>query len=407
MKKHEKCRACGNKDLITYLDLGMLPLANNLESTRSEAINCNKYPLQVAFCESCGLSQLSIVVDPKTLFKHYVYRSSVNQGYVDHCRTWAKSLKGTLNEDSFVIDIAGNDGALLKEFKEELGCKVLNIDPAENLYKICEDNGVRMYCTFWGIKAAQHLINTDWPKADLITATNVFAHVDNIKEFLEATKMVLKPEGLLILEFPYLVDFIENVEFDTVYFEHLSYISIKPLHQLVRSIGLNIINIEKQNIHGGTVRVTISPKEKNLYTAPLTYVLDELEGRYDDIRTYSKWASTVDQTIEDFRSIILALKTIGKKVAAFAASAKGNTLLNCAQLDYEMIDYIIDETPEKIGKFSPGTGIEIFGLEKLKDEPPDYLVILSWNFKDEIIEKCKQAGYKGKYIIPIPKPEIL
>lgn len=395
-KTKTTCRVCGNENLKQYIDLGQLPLSNNLMTKPDEV--AERFPLQVYLCEDCGLSQLGIVIDPEMLFSHYVYRSSINQGYKDHCRRMAKQMWELygLHQESFHIDIAGNDGALLNEFKEVIGCRVLNIDPAQNMVTICEAKGIRQYTDFWGKEAAQHLINTLWPKADLITATNVFAHVDNVKEFIEAAAMVLKPTGVLVLEFPYLIDFIEKGEFDTIYFEHLSYFSIGPIVKLCNGTGLKVMRVEKQDIHGGSVRVHIGYGDVD--DSVRQFVLKEY--RYRDITLYQDFAKKAKETIESFGLMVRTLVSNGAKIAGFAASAKGNTLLNCAGISTELL-YIVDETPEKIGKYSPGTGIEIVSMAELQSNPPDYLIILSWNFADAIKAKCIEAGYKGEFIVPI------
>ena len=417
-KIHNRCRVCHSKDLETYIDLGQLPLSNNLCKTRDE--NPIRYPLKVMLCKECGLSQLSITINPEILFGHYVYRSSINKGYVDHCRKMAKDLKKeyNLSPESFMIDIAGNDGALLNEFKEEIGLHVLNIDPAANLIPYCHQKGIPHWATFWGEEAA-HMVLTRYagasksneddnyqdPRADIITATNVFAHVDDVREFIEAAKIVLKPEGVLILEFPYLIDFIENNEFDTIYFEHLSYFSIWPLILLCNEKGLKVMKVERQDIHGGTVRVHIGNGRVNAASVK-EYLQREILGDYWKIEPYKHFAEEAFETIMNFRDNILQLWAEGNIIAGFAASAKGNTLLNCAGISHEF-EYIVDQTPEKIGMFSPGTGIEIVDIDRLRLSPPDYLVILSWNFAKEIKEKCRAAGYKGKFIIPIPEFKII
>lgn len=404
-KNHTVCRACGSRDLSMYLDLGKLPLANNLEPTAIKAFTADRYPLQVMLCNECHLSQLSIVVDPHKLFSNYVYRSAMSAGYVKHCREMAKYLKDkyNLSSSSFVIDIAGNDGTLLKEFKEELELhKLLNIDPAENLCKISWENGVPAKPFFWDMAVSKTVEDT-MGKADVITATNVFAHVDNIKEFLEATKYILKEDGVLVLEFPYLVNFIDNREFDTIYFEHLSYFSISPLDRVCKEVGLEIVHVEKIPIHGGSVRVEIQKNGEHLrrYSSVDEFIEKE-EEEYQYMAQYIWFANDVNKFIITFKHKLEELKN----VAAFAASAKGNTLLNSAGLTADDIRYIVDETPEKIGKFSPGTGIEIVGMERLKADPPNYLLILAWNFQEEIINKVKPF-YKGKFIIPIPEFRII
>lgn len=371
----------------------MMPLSNNLQVSPHEP---DRFPLQVAFCEDCSLSQLTYTVPREQMFSNYVYRSSINAPYIDHCRNMAYDLKRRygLNEDSFHIDIAGNDGALLREFKKVVGCRVLNIDPAHNMIPINKEKGILQYATFWGKDAADHLINTHWPQADLITATNVFAHCDDVFEFLTQCKRILSPEGIIILEFPYLMTTIERNEFDQVYFEHLSYFLIAPLDRLCNKVGLQIQDIENIDIHGGSVRVHIGNGLRNPIVSAWIRA-EQLEGMHS-IEMYKNWANGVQGIIKAFREQVLALRPV-----AFAASAKGNTLLNVAGITNEHIQYIIDETPEKIHKYSPGTGIAIVTPDILQADDPAYMVVLSWNFMDAIKEKCRAAGFKGRFIHPL------
>ena len=403
-KNHTHCRVCNSDKLTPYLDLGMMPLSNNLAESGLDPIHNQKYPLKVLFCEHCGLSQLSIVIPPEEMFSHYVYRSSIANGYLDHCRQMAVDLQKThnLNEESFHVDIAGNDGALLSQFKKVIGHKVLNIDPAKNLAGICQAAGIPTLTYFWGMDVARR-INNSFGHADLITATNVFAHVDNVKEFIQAAKLVLKPSGVLVMEFPYLIDFIDNREFDTVYFEHLSYFSIYPLTVLCNDVGMEVMSVEKKDIHGGSVRVTIGWGKPD--DSVFNFVKNE-RVNYSSIEKYYQFAEDVQLSIGNFRDW-MQYKMSGSSVAGFAASAKGNTLLNSAGTTPGSMRYIVDQTPEKIGKFSPGTRIPIVAMEDLIRTPPDYLVILSWNFQDEIMGKTRAAGYKGKFVIPIPTLEII
>lgn len=415
-KSHTSCRVCKSEKLTPYLDLGLMPLSNNLAESMYDKVHNQRYPLKVLFCENCGLSQLSIVVPAEEMFSHYVYRSSIAAGYVKHCRAMAIELKEKLGlgPDSLHVDIAGNDGALLQQFKEVIGHKVINVDPAQNLRGICEAAGIFVFTEFWGMVAARRILNMPAfngprsktskdqerphdPRADLITATNVFAHVDDVREFIQAAKLILKPTGVLVLEFPYLIDFIENNEFDTVYFEHLSYFSIYPLTILCQELGLNVQSVSHQDIHGGTVRVTIGHGPTDDTVAD--YVKNERQN-YGKIDRYHQFAEDVYLTISNFHNQLHKLKPA--KICGFAASAKGNTLLNAAMINPGLLDYIVDETPEKIGKWSPGTLLPIVAMVDLIRTPPDYLVILSWNFAKEIMEKCRSAGYSGKFIIPIP-----
>jgi ubiquinone/menaquinone biosynthesis C-methylase UbiE len=400
-KPHTGCRVCGSDNMSKYLDLGNMPLPNDLKFTAKDAINQERFPLQVMFCHQCGLSQLSVVVNPKRMFEFYTYMSGMSQGYINHCRKMAVELKEQfgLTKDSSMIDIAGNDGTLLKEFKNEIGLNVLNVDPASNLTAIAEANGIPSITDFWCDKVAERL-----DKVDIITATNVFAHVDNIDGFLRACKKVIKPDGIIVLEFPYLVDLVDNMEWDTIYHEHLTFFALNPLYHLCNFLGLVIIDTSKHDIHGGTVRVCIAMDGCTHSISPTvrTVILRETVIRMFKIDTYKEWSAKVGQMIRNFTENILKLKKDGCKIAGFAASAKGNTLLNASLMTGDIIDYLVDQTPTKIGKYSPGTGIPIVGMDKLVKDPPDYLIILSWNFKEEIMEKCRKT-YTGKFIVPIPE----
>lgn len=410
IRSHTECRICGNTDLRKYLDLGLMPLANDLASDVRTAKDMDRFPLQVLFCTQCSLSQISVVVNPRKLFSCYTYRSSINKTYIRHCREMARSVgdKLQLNESDLVVDVAGNDGALLGEFKNELRVRVVNVDPAENIAAIAESYGITTINNFWSEEVAQQILD-EHGQPKLITATNVFAHVDDVSEFLKAASYCLHDKGMLILEFPYVVNFIESYEFDTVYFEHLSYIGIKPVTMLAAKEGMRVFDIEKQDIHGGTVRVFVAKEGNHDVTAAVDQFLSsEKKNGYHDWIRYESWAEEVENLINEFSYKLKQLKANGVRIAAFGASAKGNTLLNACHLNDATIDYIVDDTPEKIGKFSPGTGIPIVDRSTLVESPPDYLVILAWNFAREIIDSVadfRRGG--GKFIIPVPKFEIV
>ena len=401
------CRVCGSADLVKYLDLGLLPLANNLATSAQDAIDMVRFPMQVLFCQECALSQLSVVIDPGVLFTHYTYRSSINKGYVQHCRDMARSVKELLQIGSgdLVVDVAGNDGALLAEFRDELGVNVVNVDPAENIAAIAESCGIPTLTRFWSQEVAQEILDQHG-RPKLITATNVFAHVDDVRGFLAAARHCLHEKGALLLEFPYAMDFIENREFDTIYFEHLSYVLIGPVAQLAAKEGMQVFDVQKQDIHGGTVRVFLGIEGAHEVKPSVADFLGrEKSGGYHDIAIYREWTGEIDALIDDLATQLKKLKNAGAQIAAFAASAKGNTLLNACLIDTATIDYIVDDTPEKIGRFSPGTGIPIVDRSVLAGDPPHYLVILAWNFAREIIGNTSAFG--GKFIIPIPAFEIV
>lgn len=409
-KPHTQCRVCNNVGLLKYLDLGMMPLANNLQLTKKESLEQERYPLELMYCNECSLSQLSVVINPVKMFSYYTYRSSINAPYIKHCREMAIDMKERygINENSFHIDLASNDGTLLKEFRDELGLKVMGVDPAQNLVEIARGNGIESRCDFWNNNLALEIYRNEG-NADLITATNVFAHLDKVKDFLFACRTALNIHGVIVIENPYLIDFIENMEFDTIYFEHTQYWAVTPLKVLCEQLDLEIINAEKKDIHGGTMRYTIARKGSRHEVQPSVdfFSKQEVEMGYTSFDKYKNWTISVNELANNFKANIDSLKLEGKKVVAFGASAKGNTLLNYTQTTTDTIDYIIDETPEKIGKYSAGTGIPIYGLDILKTDTPDYIVILAWNFKEVIIKKLIDFGYEGKFIIPIPKFEII
>lgn len=407
---HTNCRICGSSNMVKYLDLGLMPLANNLEFTSLRAKEKERFPLQVLFCEDCALSQLSVVINPGKMFSHYTYRSSVNGGYVKHCRKMAKELANeySLHEDRKMIDIAGNDGTLLREFRDETGIQVLNVDPASNLAAISEAQGIPTIADFWGMKVAD-MIFDEMGTVDLITATNVFAHVPNMKEFISAANRVLSLNGILVIECPYLIDFIDKLEFDTIYHEHLSYVSVLPMKQLCYDCGMKIISVSKQNIHGGTIRMIIT-NQSSILTANRTvdeFINLEIENGLNKVAKYTNWSDDVNAVIQNFGTSLLNLKKEGFRISGFAASAKGNILLNSAGINTDIMDYICDQTPEKIGMYSPGTGIPIVHIQELVKNPCDYLVILSWNFKEELISVARKNGFKGKFIIPSPEFKIV
>lgn len=403
------CRACGSDHLTKYLDLGPMPLSNNLENSSLSAKLSERFPLQILICEDCALSQLSVIVDPEKMFSNYVYRSSVNKPYVDHCRQMARTLKEkySLNGSSFHIDIAGNDGALLKEFKEEIGLKVLNVDPASNLAAIAEAQGIPTIADFWSESVSED-IQIKYGKADLITATNVFAHVDDIYEFLRNIKYTLKNKGVAVIECPYIVENMKVMAYNQTYFEHLSYISLSPIEKLCQPLLLEIIDAEKQDIHGGTIRITIAKKGEYVPSLNVANLLNQemIEG-YDSPKKYQNWAKEVYHNIQEVTEEILKLKKSGASIVGIAASAKGNTLLNCMSFSTDIIDVIIDETSEKIGKFSPGTGIPIVHKRYFSKNSPDYCIILAENFAVPLMKKARETGFKGKFIISLPKFEIL
>lgn len=408
-KKKDRCRICGSNNLTSYLNLKDMPLPNNLFKTQEEALNCQKFELKVNFCNNCGLNQLSEVVDPRVLFSHYVYKSGVSQGYINHCKEMANTFKEKYNlsygsSGDFIIDVAGNDCTLLEQFKEKYPqLRLLNIDPAKNLCEICKQKGIPAYNEFLTINTALEVVR-NYGLAQVITATNVTAHVDKLREFFLSAKFMLAYNGVFIIEFPYLVDTVVNNSFGQVYHEHLSYFTITPLQRLCEETGMKITDVQKFEIHDGTARVVIAHDYSNreIEESVSTFLDNEKSLGYSNIEVYNAWEEKVSYNINEILNNVLWLKqNSNKKVGAFGASAKGNTMLNATGLNYKQIDYIIDDTPEKQGMYSPGTGIPIVSVEELENNPVDYLLILAPNFTKEI-KKRLEGIFNGKYIIPVP-----
>ena len=399
----EKCRICNSKNLVKYLDLGRTPLANSLIEPGDKNNKEINYPLEVLYCEDCYLSQLSIVVNPEILFSRYIYRSSISKTFQAHCTEMVEKIIERMepNECGLVVDIASNDGCLLQKFRNS-GFKTLGIEPAKNLTDIANSKGIETICSFWNRKTANKILKKHGG-ARIITATNVLAHVDNLNEFLIAVKILLEKNGLFVVEVPYLYDLLTKNEFDTIYHEHLSYFLIKPLKKLYEKFGLSIISIKKYPIHGGSLRIYASKDRLNADKSIRNFIdLENKENLYDG-KTYKNFNKRVKKVKKDLLELLKELKNKNKKIAAYGASAKGNTLLNYCSIDEKLISFIIDDTPEKQNNFAPGSRIKIVDASYLEKEKPDYLLLLAWNFTKEIKQKTKKVyKRKIKYIIPIP-----
>ncbi|MGV8163191.1 MAG: methyltransferase domain-containing protein [Candidatus Nanoarchaeia archaeon] len=403
----DECRACGSDKLISYLDLGDMPLVNRVLS-KSEIVDEKKYKLEVLFCDDCNLSQLSVVVNPSLLFRDYAYRSSISDSFKRHCDLLSQSLnERLLNKGELVVDIASNDGCLLRPFKAR-GNKVLGVDPAMNLAEIASKSGIETIPEFWTPDLAREILKKHGP-AKAITAFNVFAHVNDVHSFLDGVDVLLAKDGYFIIEAPHLYNLVEKNQFDTVYHEHLSYFLAKPIERMVRQHDLRLARIEKQNIHGGSLRYFIERKERNTSDGSVDEIMSEEEkaGLYH-LGAYFSLKRQFEGVRNSLSTLLAELKSCDKKISAFGASAKGNILLNSSGLDNKTIDYIFDDTPEKQDKFYPGVHIPIISRDTLLDRMPDYLLLLSWNFSQEMILKTKDYQAKGgKYIIPIPFLKII
>lgn len=398
---------CKSGKIHKFLSLGPTPLANSFLTKEGLRKKEAYYPLDVYFCRNCCLVQLADVVPPETLFREYVYFSGISSDFVEHCRSLVKKVseKFRLGPDSLVIDIGGNDGTLLKQFR---GVRTLNVEPASNVAETAEKEGIETVNEFWNRKTALKIRDV-YGTASMIIGTNVFAHNDDLDSFMEGVTATLAEDGVFIIEVPYLMDLLDNTEFDTIYHEHLSYFSLMPLEHIFKRFGMKIFDVERLKIHGGSIRVYAS---KNVSvragTSVGSLIAMERKMGMDSLDTYLDFSVKVDVMKKNLVRFLRKLKFDGKRVVGYGAAAKGNTLLNYCKIGTDLLDYIVDKSPHKQGMYTPGMHIPVFGPEKLMEDHPDYVLILPWNFSDEIMKQEKRyAKSGGKFILPIPEIKVI
>lgn len=408
--KVTKCRICKSESLHEILDLGITPLANNF--LRKEQLNSPEptVPLVVLFCVDCGLVQLSHVVPPEMMFRNYLYTSSMSKTLTEHFVQLVKEAieKSKLTEDSLVVDIGSNDGTLLKAFKA-YKIKTLGVEPATNIAKLAESNGIETFNDFFSYQTASKIVK-EKGNAKIITATNVFAHVYDLDDFIKGIDVLMEDEGIFIIEVPYLVDLLEKTEFDTIYHEHLSHFAIRPLVTFFKRFDMEIVDIKRISIHGGSVRIFVKKaSDLNSISRSVAKLLElEQALKFDSVETYLKFAAEVKLAKERLLALLRELKSEGKRIIGYGASAKGNTLLNYCGIGTDILEYIVDNIPFKQGLYTPGMHIKVFPEERIMRDKPDYALILAWNFAEEIIKK--QQRYRdlgGHFIIPIPTLKII
>lgn len=401
---------CSSTELYEFLSLGLTPPADAFLSKEKLDETEIYYPLAVKMCQECGLAQLSHTVSADILYcNHYPYDSSITESGRTHWNELAEACINNfhLDNNSFVIDIGSNVGVLLQSFISQK-IKVLGIDPAPEISAIARERGVPTHTAFFSEDTAKE-IKARYGTPDLITATNVFAHINDLDSFLKGIDLLLKSDGLLILEFPYFLELIRRLAYDTIYHEHLSYISIKPLKQFLNLRGFSIQSIEPKNIHGGSLRVTIGrTSNANRQIDAEAYIECENKWGLYEKSVLTRFAKQVEDNRTKLRSLIIELKNAGKKIAAVSAPAKGMTLLNYCNLGQDLLECVSEKTSLKIGRFTPGIHLPVISDQELLSLKPDYAILLAWNFKEEIMHNLAMIKqYGGKFIIPLPEPIII
>ncbi len=399
----KKCPITDSKDYFLYLDLGKMPLVNNLSSTKEESLNCDKFELKLNYFPSSKLTTLSQAVNPKILYSNYLYKSGISQPYIEHCKEMYDYCNNILELDNNdkILDIGGNDGTLLKTFLEiNPDLDVLNVDMSSNLVEECIENNIPSLNKKWGLETAKLIPD----KFKLITTTNCFQHTEDINDFVKGVKNNLHPEGIWCLEFPYWKNSLLTNQFDQVYHEHVYYYLVWPLYLLFQKYNLQIIDIISFKIHGGSLRIIVSHnKQYNINPSVNKFLKKEQETINESY--YKKWAKNINNHINETKNLLLDLKQNNKSIVGFGAAAKGCVYLNSADIDYNILDCVIDDTNLKQGKYIPGTGIPIVSRDYLKQNKVDYILILAHNFSEYIV-KSLYHEFTGKFITFSPKIKI-
>jgi len=404
----ETCRICGSKQLYKFLELGPTPLANSFLREDQLKGKEDYYPLDMYFCRKCHLVQLSDIVNPEVMFKDYPYITGTSKPMQKHFFGLAKEVIHEFNIDKndLIVDIGSNDGTLLQNFSNH-GISTLGVEPASNISKLAEQKGISTINRFFNEECAKEIRNEFGP-AKAITATNVFAHADDLNGILHGVDALLSDDGIFVVEVPYLLNLLINVEFDTVYHEHLSYFSLHPLIWLFHNYRMDIVNVKQIPVHGGSLRIFIKRAKSIISSSSNIFLQQEKNYNIDSLATYDNFSKNVKSVKYELVELLRKLKGKGKIISGYGATAKGNTLLNYCKIGPGILDYISDTTPFKQGRYTPGMHIPVVSENEFHANPPDYALLLAWNYaKDILIKEREYQSKGGRFIMPIPEPHII
>ncbi len=407
MTRVESCLSCGAPRPVPVLSLGDSPLANRFLTGPDPDPTEPVFPLELVFCEACGLVQLSEHVDPEVLFRDYIYVTGTSSTMERHHRDLAQShvSRFGLKGGDLVVDVASNDGSLLKCF-QPYGVRVLGVEPARNLARIANEAGVPTLDVFFGAGSAEDIRRSHGP-ARHVSANNVMAHVPDLNGFLEGMRILTEPHGVVSIEAPYLGPMLDGLEYDTVYHEHLSYFSVRPVAAAFARHGLGIVDLVRLPIHGGTMRYVAKPGVPH---GPVVEALlaEERAKGFEDVGTYLAFAKRVAENRRALREFLAGLKAEGRVVAAYGAPAKGNTLLNYCGIGTDLVSFCVDRNPFKVGKYTPGMRIPVLPVGELLNRRPDAVLILPWNLTEEIVrQEAEYVRRGGRFFTPLPEPRFV
>ncbi len=403
-----KCQICGNNKLVKILDLGHQPIVQNYRTENQLHEEEVTYPLCLVRCEKCELLQLDYIVNPKLVFPpHYPYRTGLTNMLIRNFESLAESMKdaGQYTAGDLVVDIGSNDGTLLESFRKR-GSKVIGVEPTRAA-RVANKNKIKTYEEFFDINSAKKVVQKHG-KAKVVTATNVFAHIDDTPRLIRAIKAILTKDGVFVSESQYLADIVEKLEFDTIYHEHLRFYALKPLIRLASDAGMSVVDAERISAAGGSIRVFMKIG-KHKVSARVSELLKEEErlGLYST-KALCEFGVRVIMAKNNLLSLLLEIKKAGATIAGISSAARSNTLLGFTKINTHLVSYAGEKHGSpKIGLYTPGTHIPVYNEKKIFEEQPEYALVLSWHIGEELMKIYRKLGYKGKFIMPLPKPRVI